>query len=182
MRVPASHLTVNLPIIYSTARLQIMVLKDTMLSYTFTKLLHHTVTVKQLLGAWSSLSQPIYQGAGLVGSSVCSVCAVTSFSSFMTLENALKFGLAASTTQGAVNGGTSQRREKTSITLQLEQHALAGRDLRTGLAHPLERPGHLLLVAARYAIREHVDVIPVLEQVQGSLQHAHVRLAIFPSQ
>jgi hypothetical protein len=51
------------------------------------------------------------------------------------------------------------------ITLQLEQHALAGRDLRTSLAHSLECPRHLLFVAARYPIGKYVHVIPVLEQV-----------------
>ncbi len=61
-------------------------------------------------------------------------------------------------------------------TLQLEQHALTGRDLCTSLAHPLERHGDLLLVAARHAVRENVHVITALEQVQGGLQYADMRL------
>jgi hypothetical protein len=46
-------------------------------------------------------------------------------------------------------------------TLQLEQHALAGRDLCASLAHPLEHQRDLLLVAARHAVREDVHVIAV---------------------
>jgi hypothetical protein len=61
-------------------------------------------------------------------------------------------------------------------TLQLEQHALTGRDLCASLAHPLERQRDLLLVAARHAVREDVHVITVLEQVQGGLQYADMRL------
>jgi hypothetical protein len=61
-------------------------------------------------------------------------------------------------------------------TLQLEQRALAGRDLCTSLAHPLECWRDLLLVAARHSIREDVHVIAVLEKVQGGLQHADMRL------
>lgn len=63
-------------------------------------------------------------------------------------------------------------------TLKLEQHTLAGGDLRTSLAHSLERPRHFLLVAARHAVGKHVHVISALEQVQGGLQHAHVRLRV----
>ena len=62
-------------------------------------------------------------------------------------------------------------------TLQLEQHALASGDLCASLAHALERPGHLLLVAARHAVREHVHIVPVLEQVQGGLENTDVGLA-----
>ena len=61
-------------------------------------------------------------------------------------------------------------------TLQLEQHALASRDLCTSLAHPLERQRDLLLVAARHTVCKDVHVIPVFEQVQGGLQHAYMRL------
>jgi hypothetical protein len=61
-------------------------------------------------------------------------------------------------------------------TLQLEQHALAGRDLCASLAHPLECQRYLLLVAARHAVCENVHVIAVLEKVQGGLQHADMRL------
>ena len=61
-------------------------------------------------------------------------------------------------------------------TLQLEQHALTGRDLCASLAHPLERQRDLLLVTARYAVREDMHVIAVLEKVQGGLQHADMRL------
>jgi hypothetical protein len=71
--------------------------------------------------------------------------------------------------QRAVNNKLRHNSEKEGITLQLEQHALAGRDLRTSLAHSLERPGHLFFVAARYPIGENVHVIPALEQVQGRL-------------
>ena len=62
------------------------------------------------------------------------------------------------------------------ITLQLEQHALAGRYLRTSLPHSLECPRHLLFIAARYSVGEYVHVIPVIEQVQGRLQHTNMRL------
>ena len=61
-------------------------------------------------------------------------------------------------------------------TLQLEQHALTSRDLCTGLAHPLDRQRDLLLVAARYAVREDVHVIAVLQKIKGGLQHADMRL------
>jgi hypothetical protein len=61
-------------------------------------------------------------------------------------------------------------------TLQLEQHALTSRDLCAGLAHPFERQRDLLLVAARHAVREDVHVITALEQIQGGLQHADMRL------
>ena len=63
--------------------------------------------------------------------------------------------------------------------MQLEQHALARRDLRTSLAHSLECPRHLLFVAARYSIGQYVYVIPVLKQVQGGLQNAYVGLVMF---
>ena len=67
-------------------------------------------------------------------------------------------------------------REPFPFTLQLEKQALAGGDQGTGLAHSLERPRHLLLVAARHAVGEHVHVVPALEEVQSGLQHAYVRL------
>ena len=60
-------------------------------------------------------------------------------------------------------------------TLQLEQHALTGCDLCTSLEHPLEGQRDLLLVAARYAVREDMHVIALLEKVQGGLQHADMR-------
>ena len=66
-------------------------------------------------------------------------------------------------------------------TLQLEQHALTSSDLRASLAHPLERQRDLLLVAARHAVREDVHVIATLEQVQGGLQYAYMRLRSDPS-
>jgi hypothetical protein len=66
--------------------------------------------------------------------------------------------------------------ERKVRTLQLEQHALAGRDLGASLAHPLECQWDLLLVAARHAVCENVHVIAVLEKVQGGLQHADMRL------
>jgi hypothetical protein len=62
------------------------------------------------------------------------------------------------------------------LTLQLKQHTLAGSDLRTSLTHSLERPWDFLLVAARHAVGKHVHVISALEQVQGGLQHAYMRL------
>jgi hypothetical protein len=43
-------------------------------------------------------SKPVYKRVLVSGSNVCSVCAVASFSSLIILENALKFGLDASTT------------------------------------------------------------------------------------
>ena len=65
--------------------------------------------------------------------------------------------------------------------LQLEQQALTSRDLCASLAHPLERQRNLLLVAARHTVREDMHVIAALEQVQGGLQYAHVRLRNDPS-
>ena len=52
-------------------------------------------------------------------------------------------------------------------TLQLERHALTGRDLCTCLTHPLEGQRDLLPVTARYAVREDIRVIAVIEKVQG---------------
>jgi hypothetical protein len=69
-----------------------------------------------------------------------------------------------------------EERERFYFTLQLEKDALAGGNLGTGLAHSLERPRHLLLVAARDTVGDHVHVVPALEEVQGGLQHAYVRL------
>lgn len=65
--------------------------------------------------------------------------------------------------QRAVNHKHRHNTEKEGVTLQLEQHTLAGRDLRTSLAHSFERPRHLFFVAARYSIGEDVHVIPTLE-------------------
>ena len=61
-------------------------------------------------------------------------------------------------------------------TLQLEQHALTGRDLCNSLAHPLEGQRDLVPVEARYAVRGDVHIIAVIEKVQGGLQHADIRL------
>ena len=47
-------------------------------------------------------------------------------------------------------------------------------DLWTSLAHPLECQRDLLLVAARYAVP--VNVIAVLEKVQGGLQDPDMRV------
>ena len=52
-------------------------------------------------------------------------------------------------------------------TSQLEQHAFTSRDLCTNLTHPFEGRRDLLLVAARYAVREDVHAIAVIEKVQG---------------
>ena len=60
--------------------------------------------------------------------------------------------------------------------MQPEQHALTSRNLRTNLAHSPECKWDFLLVAARYAAREDVHVIAVLERVQGRLQHVDMRL------
>ena len=81
--------------------------------------------------------------------------------------------------QRAVNVRHRHNTDKEGITLQLEQHALAGRDLRTRLAHSLESPRHLFFVATRYSIGENMHVISALEQVQGGLQHAYMRLMTF---
>ena len=61
-------------------------------------------------------------------------------------------------------------------TLQVEQHALTSRDLCTSLAYPLEGRRDFLLVATRYAAREVVHVIAMIEEVQGGLQHTDMRL------
>ena len=61
-------------------------------------------------------------------------------------------------------------------TLQLEQHALTSRDLYLSLTHPLESQRDFVLVAARYAAREDMSVIAVIEGVRGGLQHADMRL------
>jgi hypothetical protein len=61
-------------------------------------------------------------------------------------------------------------------TLQLEQHALASRDLCTSLAHALERPGYFLLIATRHAVCEYVYIVLFFEQIQSRLEHADVGL------
>ena len=48
-------------------------------------------------------------------------------------------------------------------------------DLRTGLAHPLECQRDLPLVAARYAVREYVNVIAMQEKAQGGPHDMQLR-------
>ena len=49
-------------------------------------------------------------------------------------------------------------------------------DLCTSLAHPLECQQDLLLVAARYDVREDMNVIAAQEKVQGGWQDPDMRL------
>jgi len=62
------------------------------------------------------------------------------------------------------------------IPKQLKQHTLAGRNHGALTRKPRERNGPLELVAARHAVREHVDLVPAPQQVEGRLRHADVRL------
>jgi hypothetical protein len=70
-------------------------------THTCLQILHYTAIVNQL----------VYKCECRMGSNVCSVCTVASFSSFITLENALKFGPDESTVKYAVNNGESQRKK-----------------------------------------------------------------------
>lgn len=63
---------------------------------------------------------------------------------------------------------------ETFLTLKLEGGALAGGDVSADLANVRECDGNLVLVTTGYTVREDMDVISALDEIERSLKDAHV--------
>jgi hypothetical protein len=64
----------------------------------------------------------------------------------------------------------------TRLTLELEGDALARGDVSAGLANVRECDGDLFPVGAGHAVREDMDVVSGLDEVERGLEDAHVCL------
>lgn len=68
------------------------------------------------------------------------------------------------------------RPEETFLTLELKGGTLARGDISSDLADVRECDGDLFLVATGHAVREDMDVITALDEIERGLEDAHVRL------
>lgn len=63
---------------------------------------------------------------------------------------------------------------ETFLTLELKGGALARGDISADLANVCERDGDLFLVTTGDAVREDMDVITALDQIERGLEDTHV--------